>query len=206
MNLQTLAQMVANCLSKLTTPDVWEYVQPEGENATDKWHLELWAKIAGPNGATITLHLDSHKKRIVVSGDYPRSNGNIYPYRDRPDSITVSQDREPAAIAKDIHRRYLSAYLEAYNRGKEQFDAHNNHEAGTDALVVRMCQHIGKEVYRSKHDEKLHRSYYIERQHTSGMVSMDIHGPNDVKLSFSVTEDMAKKVLDMLGTLQQSGE
>jgi hypothetical protein len=79
--------------------------------------------LAGSEGAKIDLHFDKQHGRICIGGVYPIDGNGVYPGndKDRPTDITVSARREPIAIAREIQRRFLPAYLAAYRKGLEQF-------------------------------------------------------------------------------------
>lgn len=55
----------------------------------------------------------SNSKRMTVAGSYPRHYAPLY--EDQP-RITVSLERDPVTIAKDIKRRFIGRYLELLDR------------------------------------------------------------------------------------------
>jgi hypothetical protein len=131
INLATLAQQIA-----VSLPD-WCWLPPDEDK---EWH-STYQYLRGPDGVKLCLSYDSRKQRLRVGGDYPRQDGKLFPYsgKDQPDSITLNPQREPAGIAKDILRRFIPAYLEAFRKGVEQKAEHVAHEQGKKALAVKLC-------------------------------------------------------------------
>jgi hypothetical protein len=135
LDFATFAQAIARNLES------WTWEEPKNKSVKDSWQF-----LAGPKGAKLNLHYDKYGGRIGIHGEYPRSGGTIYPWndRDRPEAITVSARREPFAIAKDIERRYLPAYLAAYRRGLEMFQRAKADEQGRKDLAARLAQLCGE--------------------------------------------------------------
>jgi hypothetical protein len=72
-----------------------------------------YSRAVTTTGENFSLSYDRHKNRIHVSGNWPAMpDGRFwYPrYGDESPGITVSADRAPDAVAKDIARRFLPAY------------------------------------------------------------------------------------------------
>ena len=91
------------------------------------------------DGAGIGLgYMWQHLGRIEVSGRYPADASFS---RDRP-SITLAADRPAEKLAKDITRRFLSAYLAKYEEAQgelislRQAEARVQYTAETCATVV----------------------------------------------------------------------
>lgn len=66
-------------------------------------------------GAEVYFNLGwgSNSKRMTIAGSYPRHYAPLYEEQPR---ITVSLERSPATIAKDIERRFLDRYLELLDK------------------------------------------------------------------------------------------
>ena len=103
-------------------------------------------------------------KRIKVSGNYPRNADGSYPgtvyatteergSHDKPGTgipgldigqygeiahptITISPDKTPEIIARDIERRFLPAYREYLRRVQARVNDHNEYEAKTAAALA----------------------------------------------------------------------
>lgn len=111
--LQTLARMIAEHM------EGWTYQPAETDAHT--------ACISMPEnndktpGATIIMSFNwRDKARLYIRGEYPKHEGYEYPSpkhdTKRPD-ITVSINKTPEQIAKDISRRLLPQYLNEYEEG-----------------------------------------------------------------------------------------
>jgi hypothetical protein len=139
LDFATLAQQFASHLES------WTWEEPKNEDMDD------WQVLAGPDGAKLHLRFDKYGGRIAILGEYPRSGGTIYPWRDkdRPNDITVSAQREPRVIARDIERRFLQAYLAAYRKGKEMLNTANAHEQAKQDLAVRLAKLRGEPLRKS---------------------------------------------------------
>lgn len=68
-------------------------------------------------GAAIHFHAIYSSGRVSISGSYPDGFG---PYRDERLSITVSMERDPKVVARDIQRRFLEEYLPKFAQAQEQ--------------------------------------------------------------------------------------
>jgi hypothetical protein len=134
LDFTTLAQQIASHL------EGWTWDEPKNE------HMDDWQVLAGPDGAKLHLRFDKYGGRIAIHGEYPRSGGTIYPWRDkdRPNDITVSAQREPRVIARDIERRFLQAYLAAYRKGLEMLNTANAHEQAKKDLAARLAKLCGE--------------------------------------------------------------
>jgi hypothetical protein len=140
LDFATFARLIACNLEGWT----WE----EPKNEADRNYRQL---LAGPDGARLQLRCDKYSGRIAVHGEYPREGGTIYPWSDkeRPNAITVSAQREPLAIAKDIERRYLPAYLAAYRKGMELLNKARAHDQAKKDLATRLAKLCGESLHAS---------------------------------------------------------
>jgi hypothetical protein len=164
VNLGTLAQRIARNL------EGWTREQPPNENVRNSWQL-----LAGPGGAK--LHLRYDKPRLWIGGVYPRDGGAIYPSDDkeRPAEITVSAQREPRAIAREIERRFLPAYLVAYRRGLEMLDKARAYQQSKKDLAVKLAQLC---------DVDLHSNGYTFscRTDEASWLDVQVDGPDRVQV------------------------
>jgi hypothetical protein len=135
LDFATLAQQIACNL------EGWTWEVPKNDDVRDAWQL-----LAGPDGAKLHLRYDKYGGRIAIHGEYPRSGGTIYPWRDkdRPNDITVSAQREPRAIARDIQRRFLQEYLVAYRKGLELLNTARAQEQAKKDLAARLAKLCGE--------------------------------------------------------------
>ena len=93
----------------------WGYVCEE-----DGWgsYLVPGNQKRQPNDLAIHLGVDTYKKRINVSGSWPKGQSPRDLWVDNKQqespSISCGLDRDPKKIAADILRRFLPAYTEMY--------------------------------------------------------------------------------------------
>jgi hypothetical protein len=86
------------------------FVGMKGEFSDQDAHFET------PNGAQFYIRIDTHTHRLSVNGHYNGLWKFRNSYNNPAPSITVSPDRTPAQIARDIERRFLPDFLEDYAR------------------------------------------------------------------------------------------
>jgi hypothetical protein len=140
LNLTDLAQKIARYL------DGWTWKKPCREESQ-----RYWQTLAGPDGAQLHLGYDDHRGRLEIGGVYPRDGSSIYPWndQDRPGDITISARRDPQAIAKDIQRRFLPAYLAAYLKGLEMLHKAKAYQDAKKELAARLAALCGADLDRN---------------------------------------------------------
>jgi hypothetical protein len=97
----------------------------------------------------VTLRRKTQDKRIVIEPVWPNgTDGSVFPYRhDRPDcSITVGESRDPVAIAREIDRRLMPCYREAFTRAAAQRDEHDAYTARQAANLEMFAAMLGGSV------------------------------------------------------------
>jgi predicted RecB family endonuclease len=114
----------------------------------------------------------------------PRDGGTIYPWndKDRPSAITVSAQREPLAIARDIERRYLQAYLAAFRMGVELLNKARAHEQAKKDLATRLAKLCGESLHASGlefsqyRDDCFHLQVRVDHPDCVRLTINDLHG------------------------------
>lgn len=126
---------VARCLG-----GGWTVEYPGGERV---------ARLVGPGEAALVVYLTWHD-RVEISPVFPRGrNGDHYgPYQFEPAKITVASSRPPAAIAKDIQRRLLPAYLPALAEAVARRDRDAQHQREARAVADRLAAILPKSTVR----------------------------------------------------------
>lgn len=109
----------------------WEY-KPSPQSDEYPNHLQLGRLVHSGYGAEIHFGTIYNKlDTLHVSGNYPRDSKGTYSAPSGPEpSIHLSWHKEPKAIAKDIERRLLPAYME---RLSKVIQRNNEREAYLDA-------------------------------------------------------------------------
>jgi len=171
LEFATLTQQIASHL------EGWTWDEPKNE------HVDDWQLLAGPDGAKLHLRYDKYGGRIAINGEYPRSGGTIYPWhdKDRPNDITVSAQREPRAIARDIERRYLQEYLVAYCKGLELLSTARVHEQAKKDLATKQAKLCGESLHASGlefsqyRDDCFHLQVRVEHPDCVRLTIDDLH-------------------------------
>lgn len=102
----------------------------------DKYISRKWDKEVGK-----TVYLDDWEiQTIEISGTWPRDkHGNVnHPYGEKH-SICCNPKRGAGAVAKDIERRLMPGYLEAYRKMAGQAQRHDQEREGRKALAERVA-------------------------------------------------------------------
>lgn len=137
------------------------------------------------------IHINNgtrNKGRYTISGGYPRDeHGSSIDYArsaagynvELP-QITLDSTRSPEAIAKDIARRFLPAYLELYDKAKgEQAKAHGYY-AAVQAMAKRLhAAAPGSRLCGDKLDKvDLYRNTggYFDAECYEDRVNLKLHG------------------------------
>jgi hypothetical protein len=123
------------------------------------------------------------KNRIVIDGDYPRDAAGNYinPRGARLEegeaSISVSADREPAAIVKEIERRLLPIYVPQWHACMAVVSANNDYETRKQATIAEVAA-AGVEFVKHNREE----GYIALRNYeTSG--SVRVNSPTSLEVN-----------------------
>jgi len=106
-------------------------------------HHNAQAILAGPDGAELDLSIDYGRTtftgmRLTIRGEFNGLHTHMaWSDKDLTREITVSPDKPPARIARDISSRLLPDYLAAMGRARERKAAHDA-EAAAVLVVSRM--------------------------------------------------------------------
>jgi hypothetical protein len=181
-NLGLFAQMIARKLAG------WTWGGPRSEDWKDTWHI-----LDGPEGARLNLRHDPYHGRLRIGGHYVRDRGALLPHQeDRPKDITVSSKREPSAVAREIERRFLPAYLTAYRQGVQELSNARAFEQGRDNLATKLAKLCGDEQHR--------RGFLFSHFSTSSYsIAVRVDGPDRVQVAIDcLTAQKAEEVLKLL--------
>ena len=101
------------------------------------------ATLTRTDGAELTLSNGSYdiQNRFAIRGSYPTMRGyGVYRPKSAPSRITCAETRTAAAIAGDISRRYLPAYLVAWQEAVAEVEKHEA-EIGHHNAMTRLAAH-----------------------------------------------------------------
>lgn len=92
------------------------------------------------------LYLEVIGPRLVISGCYPRASGSLGEYvlsGENLPRITVSLDRHPGQIAKEITRRLLPEYEEYYQLALSRIASREAYQDKTNESLDKLVEVIG---------------------------------------------------------------
>jgi hypothetical protein len=135
-----LAPAIMAALTRLTG-DAWNTPPPEPENEIDQTRASFDA-IRAHDGLSIYFYHDTYARRLSVHASeiHGLKDSQLHKHRTREETseITVSPDREPGAIARDVIRRLLPDAEKAAARCreaiKEQAERDEWNDATTEAI------------------------------------------------------------------------
>ncbi|MBU0491790.1 MAG: hypothetical protein KKA73_06455 [Chloroflexi bacterium] len=151
--------------------------------ADDPYSIE----IDGPAGAGIHIGQD-HTGRLVITGCWPPSYGTWYFHpREGAPTITVRADRGPLAIAGEISRRFLPAYLPLYAQQVQDRIATIAREAATESLA--------DELARLSGGDRQHNRAAFSAFPPGMSIRGEIGGPDSVRLTLDCPAAQARAAL-----------
>jgi len=181
--------------------DFWQYRPPTESQAS------TWEKIAGPDGSSISFHLDERKGEIKVSGNFIDYAGHWYPSdcTRRVPGINIGVTRSPEQAARDIARRLLPDYLEVYKEGKDQYERRVLFDTQVSTLATAFAEQIGETRHRQG-DTRV--SWYVKPPEGKGgdspvlkdrvSVEVRVNSPTSIEVNLSnLLPEMAREVLDL---------
>ena len=99
------------------------------------------------DGAVLVISTPSYKGfRLEIYGNGPKDHNGSWDTRTRPASITMSGEKTPEQIAKDIIKRYLPEYNIWYAKEIERRDARNNAKNRDLAALNRLAALSGEKI------------------------------------------------------------
>jgi hypothetical protein len=117
-----------------------------GWNYNSPGEVNSWAELQGPDGMAVHLSKVWNKPRVHVTGRWPRlANGQPNRPSESP-SITIARDRGAEAIAQEIRRRFLPAYVAAYRTLKQQVDEDHVRHSAVKVELERLAEMIGQKI------------------------------------------------------------
>lgn len=185
--LYTLAEAISPHLPGWT-------LEPRHTNAHE--YPPRWVYLARQDGAAIGLALDRHGRepRLDVSGRYPT---DITVYRDHRPSITLSRLRPPDALAREILRRFVPAYLAAWDEAEVALMRLRQSQGRVQYAAETVASVTGLSLGQIRYDcEKTHATLYT----AAGVVTVSYDG----KLSLATHALDGALALDVLTRLMDA--
>ena len=196
-HLVWLGKRLADILTTVHTHPLaapWEFVPPTEDDSRNVYLLQRGTD------ARIYLQLYCSKSykvhdRVEVSGWFHiGKDGSFVEVRDENNvrvypTISASLARNPEAIAKDIAKRFLPAYLAAFDRARASVAAEESYETRTTNTLKCVADAAGFNVPKlGQYDREL-------RREVSGMLG-------NILLSFRAYEQTVELKLDDLNVTQ----
>jgi hypothetical protein len=108
------------------------------------WHVEprheQAVHLVAQDGRRISVYYNAYTKRLEISGAWPRNQHNqpFISHYDNPPKITVSPERDPKAIGRDISRRFLPDFNEKWQIAIEAKHDHDTYLANQADVAQRI--------------------------------------------------------------------
>ncbi|MGA2260006.1 MAG: hypothetical protein ABSH28_01070 [Acidobacteriota bacterium] len=135
---QSFAKAVAAALD-------WTYCEREADRRDS-------ADIDGPDGMKLYLNNGYwDHSRITIMGSRPQSESRNHFSVNWPDNlrITVAPNRPANAVAKDIGRRLLPNYREAFQKASEEIDERHQQRMAAERIANNIAGILGCEVSKN---------------------------------------------------------
>jgi hypothetical protein len=164
--------------------------------------LEKFAYLKGADEREIVLKVE--KDRLEIYGHYP-ADGNTWPFNkyigEIPPRITVSMARTPAAIAKDLKRRFMKHYEAYYQLALTRQQEQRAYDRNYDATLEMIGDLLGVAPYglgakKNCFSAPLH----------SGYGKIEVRTPDNIQLELSLKPDLARFLLQSLMEYLTTGE
>lgn len=178
---ETVSIRVCNLIT-LHLGKEWRFIQIQ-----DEWTTRYEIKCDEHRGIVLDFNSWRQKERIVINAIMPAGNYH------RIKGITVSVDRKPEAIARDIERRLLSGYFFAYKKAAEVIRSNELMKLKNEYILQAIIKVIPDSQYR------IHK-YYDGAFYISGYGKVKVSHCGKISLNLNyITPDTAIKMLAILG-------
>lgn len=190
--VETLARALSDC-----TRETWTVVP---RNLDNNFHRIITEQKTDLSLTVQAYFSPSEKNRYEVRGTYGPDNRMVEhaPRLGNVPKITISRDKNPAQVARDIARRIVPQFRPLWEQCKANFLQSKTTDAGMDRLFIKLCRTIGAEpVEHERARRQLNYSFddkgYLQLQATS---------PTTARLTLDLD---AERALVMLAMLRDQG-
>ncbi len=162
----------------------------------ERWTGHRGAHLDGPGGARLTIGAHGYRNadRLEIAGSYPQVPGQRLPYGTKHHTITVSRDRGPAAIARDVRRRLLPPYAETLAEVCKSQAQDTTAQEARDTLADR----LGGTVPSHARGDSSTEIYLSLPAGLHGRARVNYRGDSASLELGDVPADLAIRVLDLL--------
>lgn len=160
-------------------------------------------------GALYVEHIEANRRdrqgRYSINVAWPtgRSSGvktvSAYRLNGRKSSITVSTEKSPAQIAKDIKNRLLSDAESLYQEAAGYIKSENDYEDGKYRAAAKVAQLLGKPFKRPEHYDSRDISFHVGEGYNK---HIEVSSATSIKVKIDTDEHGIEKIVEFLKTLE----
>ncbi len=132
-----------------------------------------------------TLLFEESRGRMIISGSFPRSDGNYWAPHGESHSISISATKSPEQSAHDITVRLLPNYRAAYELAVVRMNEYDAARARQEVLAKRLADLAGGKV--SSQDPL---RFFRYDPHVEGRINSE-----DVTLKMTCSIELAERIL-----------
>jgi len=157
-----------------------------------------WHGVIAKGDERLSIYIETYganKGRVKISGDY-NSYCKFLPYNKEKTEITVSPDKTPEKIAKDIHSRLLPAYQKQLKEARERKQSNDDYEANKKAMLEDVATFIPSP--NIKEDLVYGKNPSLTVKFTTIFNFENDTHKDGFELEVSLTPDKMKKVLAVI--------
>jgi hypothetical protein len=166
-----------------------------------------FARLVHADGRSFHFYVATYGKHVAeIRGDYPGDrNDSPLRYNETAPSINVSATREPKAIAADIMRRFMPAYVELLAKYREAVSKRESAEASRKAACEKLAAMLDVEYREStKYGADLRGEVPISSQSNSwGAFKADYRGESFTLELHHISPELAADIAEVI-TLEKT--
>lgn len=161
------------------------------------WNADLWIELVGANDARLVINTSWAKGRYCIWGQMPKSAQGLGLDLPRMKTITVSRDKSPEKIARDIERRVLPLYLPALADVKKRVAVQNEYIENKMATALDMALAFGDDRYAERVDRH-HGSVGSVPTICGKHARAEVRTDKSVEIEITTTPEVAVKIAKLL--------
>ncbi|MBA3470282.1 MAG: hypothetical protein H0T53_11640 [Herpetosiphonaceae bacterium] len=197
--IRDLSRRVAEAL-RISTGDQWSYTPHAAADHSMYEH----AMISGPDAQRLHIRRGHPTNRLQIYGDFAAARD--YRARGERHEITVSAERRPADIARDIARRLLPSYVTSLAKARAAQAAWEAKQARQEALAAELCALASGSYYHGT-TERFY--FYGTTRHPERRSSSEVEVFPDLSMSIkagALTAEQARAIIAILTAPAQADQ
>lgn len=188
MNTEELYALATTIAALLTTRGPWTVVPSE----------DRFPSVLSDEGPKFWINIDSSKRQLAINAHYPTADGiESYPrLEDRAPGINIGYAKSPRQIAADIERRFLPAFLIAWDKEAKAVHERNEYQAKRLANIERVARETCGNIKRDEYDKtrvsidwrtpNYDNGYVVNVQVSATGVTMEIRGSVPIDIGIAI--------------------